>query len=118
MKTHDAILVDVVGLKVLVLLAVQNCSKNLLLRFVMKEHPKFLTSAAILGVEGVKLLLALLYIVLVERRPASSAVEFIKQDKRNTALMCVPATLYSVRLETGDISILGRRLDNEPIQLT
>ena len=43
------------GLKVLALLAVQNSSKNLLLRFVMKEHPKFLKSAAILGVETVKL---------------------------------------------------------------
>mmetsp|Transcript_26836 Transcript_26836/g.63668 ORF Transcript_26836/g.63668 Transcript_26836/m.63668 type:complete len:382 (+) Transcript_26836:101-1246(+) len=86
------------GLKVLVLLAVQNCSKNLLLRFVMKEHPQFLTSAAILSVEFLKMVLSLLYIVLVERRPASSAVEFIKQDRRNTALMCVPATLYSVQM--------------------
>lgn len=86
------------GLKVLVLLAVQNCSKNLLLRFVMKEHPKFLTSAAILGVETVKLVLSLLYIVLVQRRPATSAITFIKQDKRNTILMCVPATLYSIQM--------------------
>lgn len=37
------------GLKVLALLAVQNSSKNLLLRFVMKEKPKFLTSAAVIG---------------------------------------------------------------------
>ncbi|KAL7544513.1 hypothetical protein ACHAWF_007890 [Thalassiosira exigua] len=86
------------GLKVLLLLAVQNCSKNLLLRFVMKEHPKFLTSAAILGVEGVKLVLSLLYIVLVQRRPATSAITFIRQDKRNTFLMAVPATLYSIQM--------------------
>lgn len=86
------------GLKVLALLAVQNSSKNLLLRFVMKEHPKFLKSAAILGVEGVKLVLSLLYIVLVERRPLMSAVTFIKQDKRNTGLMVVPATLYSIQM--------------------
>ena len=102
-KKHDAppapsSSVTSTGLKVLVLLAVQNCSKNLLLRFVMKEHPKFLTSAAILGVESVKMVLALLYIVFIERRPASSAVQFIKQDRRNTALMCVPATLYSVQM--------------------
>lgn len=38
-----------IGLRVLVLLAVQNSSKNLLLRFVMKEKPKFLTSAAVIG---------------------------------------------------------------------
>ena len=86
------------GLKVLLLLAVQNCSKNLLLRFVMKEHPKFLTSAAILGVESVKLILSLLYIILVERRPATSAITFMKQDKRNTLLMAVPATLYSIQM--------------------
>ena len=86
------------GLKVLILLAVQNCSKNLLLRFVMKEHPKFLTSAAILGVETVKLILSLGYIVLVQRRPATSAITFIKQDKRNTLLMGVPATLYSIQM--------------------
>jgi UDP-sugar transporter A1/2/3 len=86
------------GLKVLILLAVQNCSKNLLLRFVMKEHPKFLTSAAVLGVETVKLVLSLLYIAFVEKKPLSSAVEFVKQDKRNTILMAVPATLYSIQM--------------------
>lgn len=86
------------GLKVLILLAVQNCSKNLLLRFVMKEHPKFLTSAAVLGVETVKLVLSLLYIGFVEKKPLSSAVEFIKQDRRNTILMAVPATLYSIQM--------------------
>jgi hypothetical protein len=37
------------GLKVLILLAVQNSSKNLLMRFVMKEKPQFLTSAAVIG---------------------------------------------------------------------
>ena len=86
------------GIKVLILLAVQNCSKNLLLRFVMKEHPKFLTSAAVLGVETVKLLLSLMYIGLVEKKPLMSAVEFVKQDKRNTILMAVPATLYSIQM--------------------
>ncbi|KAL9181515.1 hypothetical protein ACHAXT_010320 [Thalassiosira profunda] len=86
------------GLKVLILLAVQNCSKNLLLRFVMKEHPKFLTSAAILGVEGVKLALSLMYIVFVQKRPVMSAYTFMKQDKRNTMLMVVPATSYSIQM--------------------
>lgn len=86
------------GFNVLLLLAFQNCSKNILLRFVMKEHPKFLTSAAILGVEGVKLVLSLLYIVLIERRPVASAVTFMKQDRRNSLLMVVPATLYSIQM--------------------
>ena len=86
------------GFNVLLLLAFQNCSKNILLRFVMKEHPKFLTSAAILGVEGVKLVLSLMYIVLIERRPVASAVTFMKQDRRNSLLMVVPATLYSIQM--------------------
>jgi UDP-sugar transporter A1/2/3 len=86
------------GFNVLLLLAFQNCSKNILLRFVMKEHPKFLTSAAILGVEGVKLVLSLLYIVLIERRPVTSAVTFMRQDRRNSLLMVVPATLYSIQM--------------------
>mmetsp|Transcript_12540 Transcript_12540/g.26706 ORF Transcript_12540/g.26706 Transcript_12540/m.26706 type:complete len:422 (+) Transcript_12540:264-1529(+) len=86
------------GLKVLILLAIQNSSKNLLLRFVMKEHPKFLKSAAIIGVETVKLVLSLLYIILVDRKPAMSAVTFIRQDKKNTILMAVPATLYSIQM--------------------
>lgn len=64
----------------------------------MKEHPKFLTCAAILGVEGVKLVLSLLYIVVVERRPVTSAVTFMKQDHRNSVLMAVPATLYSIQM--------------------
>jgi hypothetical protein len=41
--------ISAMGLKVLILLAVQNSSKNLLMRFVMKEKPKFLTSAAVIG---------------------------------------------------------------------
>lgn len=41
--------ITAMGLKVLVLLAVQNSSKNLLMRFVMKEKPQFLTSAAVIG---------------------------------------------------------------------
>ena len=42
-------LLSAMGLRVLVLLAVQNSSKNILLRFVMREKPKFLTSAAVIG---------------------------------------------------------------------
>ena len=86
------------GFSVLILLAIQNCSKNLLLRAVMKEHPKFLTSAAILGVESVKLVLSLLYIVCIQRQPILSAYTFMKQDKRNTILMAIPATLYSIQM--------------------
>ena len=93
------------GFYVLLLLAFQNCSKNLLLRHVMKDHPKFLTSAAILGVEGVKLILSLMYIVFIEQRSISSAVTFMKQDQRNTFLMAVPATLYSIQMSLEYIAL-------------
>lgn len=86
------------GMYVLILLAVQNCSKNLLLRFVMKSRPEFLTSAAVIGVELVKLVLSLAHIRLVDRQPLSSAVVFLKQDKRNTILMGVPAACYSLQM--------------------
>ena len=51
--------ISAMGLKVLILLAVQNSSKNLLMRWVMKEKPKFLTSAAVIGSECTKLSLSL-----------------------------------------------------------
>ena len=93
------------GFYVLLLLAFQNCSKNLLLRHVMKDHPKFLTSAAILGVEGLKLILSLMYIVFIEQRSVYSAVTFMKQDQRNTLLMAVPATLYSIQMSLEYIAL-------------
>eukprot|EP00956_Cyclotella_meneghiniana_P018583 scaffold31011_cov47-Cyclotella_meneghiniana.AAC.3 len=86
------------GLYVLILLAFQNCSKNLLLRFVMKEHPKFLTSAAVIGIESVKLLLCLLYISFIDKQPLYTVVIFMKRDQKNTILMGVPAALYSIQM--------------------
>jgi len=64
----------------------------------MKEHPKFLTSAAVIGVEFVKLVLCILYIVFIEKRSPYSAVVFLRGDRRNTLLMGVPAALYSVQM--------------------
>jgi UDP-sugar transporter A1/2/3 len=85
------------GLKVLILLAVQNCSKNLLMRYVMKEKPQFLTSAAVIGVEMTKLTLSTLFILFVDRRPLSSIWVFLKEDYRNTLLLCVPAAAYNLQ---------------------
>jgi UDP-sugar transporter A1/2/3 len=85
------------GLKVLILLAVQNCSKNLLMRYVMKEKPQFLTSAAVIGVEMTKLTLSTLFILLVDRRPLSSIWVFLMEDYRNTLLLCVPAAAYNLQ---------------------
>ena len=86
------------GLKVLVLLAFQNSSKNLLMRFVMKEKPKFLTSAAVIGSECIKLTLSILYILLVERKSPTTIVEYFRQDWTNTILVTVPASAYNLQM--------------------
>ena len=53
------------GLKVLALLAFQNCSKNLIMRYAVQDKPDFLYSAAVIGSELTKLTLSVLYIILV-----------------------------------------------------
>jgi solute carrier family 35 (UDP-sugar transporter), member A1/2/3 len=86
------------ALFVLILLAVQNCSKNLLMRFVMKDQPKFLTSAAVLGSESIKLTLSVLYILLVLRKSPLSIIKFLRADQRNTLLLSVPASAYNLQM--------------------
>ena len=86
------------GLQVLILLAVQNCSKNLLLRYVMKDRPDFLTSAAVLGCEATKLTLSVLYILLIDRRSLGSIYQFLKDDYRNMILLSVPAAAYNFQM--------------------
>lgn len=86
------------GLAVLCLLAVQNCSKNLLMRFVMKDQPKFLTSAAVLGSECIKLSLSVAYILFVQRKSAATIVRYLREDVRNTLLLVVPASAYNLQM--------------------
>lgn len=90
--------VSSLGLKILVLLAFQNCFKNLLMRYVMKAKPDFLTSAAVIGVELVKLVLCILYIVLIDKRSLYSIYEFMRDDHRNSMLLCIPAAAYSFQM--------------------
>lgn len=90
--------ISTMGLRVLVLLAVQNSSKNLLMRYVMKEKPQFLTSAAVIGSECTKLTLSTLYILLVERKSFASIVQYFKDDWRNTLLVSVPASAYNLQM--------------------
>jgi UDP-sugar transporter A1/2/3 len=97
-KTAPPGTLTAMGLRVLILLAVQNCSKNLLLRYVMKEKPGFLTSAAVIGVEGIKLVLSTLYILFVDRRPISSIYTFLRDDHRNSMLLAIPAAAYSFQM--------------------
>ena len=86
------------GLKVLALLALQNSCKNILMRFVMKDQPSFLLSTAVITIESLKLLMASLYIVLVERQSLQTIVSFLKDHKRNTLLLCIPASAYSLQM--------------------
>ena len=85
------------GLKVLVMLAVQNCSKNLLTRYVLTDTPKFLYSAAVIGSELTKLTLSILYILLVDRRSIGSIFTFLKQDIDNMKLLIIPASVYNLQ---------------------
>jgi UDP-sugar transporter A1/2/3 len=97
-NVSPASIVSRTGLMVLVLLAVQNCSKNLLMRYVMKDSPKFLTSAAVLASEFIKLTLSVLYIVFVDKKPIKSISQYLKDDMRNTLLLAVPASAYNLQM--------------------
>ena len=85
------------GLKVLLLLAFQNCTKNLVVRYVMKDQPKFLTSAAVIGSETLKLSLSVSYILFVEKQSLSSIITFIRQNWYTTMLVLVPASAYNLQ---------------------
>ena len=86
------------GLKVLILLAVQNSSKNLLMRYVMKEKPEFLTSAAVIGSECTKLSLSLFYILCIEKQSFQTIIQYFKDDWKNTMLVTVPASAYNLQM--------------------
>eukprot|EP00522_Entomoneis_paludosa_P002306 CAMPEP_0172470986 /NCGR_PEP_ID=MMETSP1065-20121228/67584_1 /TAXON_ID=265537 /ORGANISM="Amphiprora paludosa, Strain CCMP125" /LENGTH=427 /DNA_ID=CAMNT_0013229069 /DNA_START=69 /DNA_END=1352 /DNA_ORIENTATION=+ len=90
-----ASVISSLGLTVLLICAVQNCAKNLIMRSVMKDQPKFLTSAAVLGSECLKLTLSVGYILLVQRKSLGSIVQYLKDDMRNTLLLIVPASAYN-----------------------
>jgi len=103
------------GLRILILLALQNCGKNILMRFIMKEQPKFLHSTAVIVVELLKLSFAIIYIQFFELPQASKSVDteertysgsnalisisrFVRDDWRNTMLLIVPAGAYSLQM--------------------
>jgi len=90
--------ISTMGLKVLLLLAVQNSSKNLLMRYVMKEKPTFLTSAAVIGSECIKFTLSILYILLIEKNSIGSVIQYFKDDWKNTLLVSVPASAYNLQM--------------------
>jgi len=87
-----------VGFRVLCLLAVQNCSKNLLMRYVMQDKPKFLTSAAVIAVGALKLVMSAMYIVCGEGKTPESIFVFLKKDWKTSLLLMVPAMAYTVQM--------------------
>jgi UDP-sugar transporter A1/2/3 len=64
----------------------------------MKEKPNFLTSAAVIGVEIVKLILCVLYILLIDKRPLSSIYTFMRDDYKHAILLTIPAAAYSFQM--------------------
>ena len=97
-EKNDGNGISSMGLKVLLLLAVQNCGKNLLMRYVMKDKPEFLTSAAVIGSECTKLSLSLFYILCIEKKPFDSIIQYFKDDWKNTMLVAVPASAYNLQM--------------------
>jgi UDP-sugar transporter A1/2/3 len=97
--------ITAMGLKVLILLAVQNSSKNLLMRYVMKEKPDFLSSAAVIGSECTKLSLSLFYILCIEKQSVASIIKYFKDDWKNTLLVSVPASAYNLQMSLEYIAL-------------
>jgi UDP-sugar transporter A1/2/3 len=97
-KASSGTVITSMGLKVLLLLAVQNSSKNLLMRYVMKEKPQFLTSAAVIASECLKLTASTCYILFYERKSVASIIQYFKEDWRNTMLVAVPASAYNLQM--------------------
>ena len=89
--------ISVAGMKVLLLLAFQNCSKNLIMRYAMQTKPDILYSAAVIGSETTKLTLSVLYILFVDGGSFASIWRFLKLDYKNMVLLCVPATVYNIQ---------------------
>ena len=87
------------GYIVLFLLAIQNCSKNLLMRYVMKDAPKFFTSTAVLCCECMKFTLSVVYITMIQKKSFRSIYIYLKYDMRNTLLLAVPATAYNFQMK-------------------
>lgn len=90
-------IVSKTGLFVLLLLALHNCFHTLLMRFVMKGRPKFLTSSAVLGTEVLKLVSSVCFIVFYEKKTFQSIIQYLKEDYRNTLLLIVPAAAYNLQ---------------------
>jgi len=110
--------IDNLAIRILLLLAAQNSGKNILMRYVMKEKPQFLHSTAVIVVELLKLFFAFLYIQFYEipqsyklsnlegqnevskqsKNALVSIFQHIRGDSKNTLLLIVPASAYSLQM--------------------
>lgn len=98
-KDSSSTSISQTGYKVLLLLALQNSFKNLLMRYVMIEKPQFLLSTAVITVELLKLLFSVTYIVFYQKGSLTSIYRFVfKDDRQNTILVSVPASCYIMQM--------------------
>ena len=82
------------GLKVLVLLAFQNCVKNLVMRAAVSGDAHFLYSAAVIATEGTKCLSSTLYVLCTGGSPQTIYL-YLRTEWRKFALLAVPAGIYN-----------------------
>jgi UDP-sugar transporter A1/2/3 len=87
------------GLKVLLMLAFQNCFKTLLARHILTDTPDFLYSAAVIETEAIKLVLAWFYILFIEKKslPSSWKLLWTPHSIQNMKMLIVPASVYIVQ---------------------
>ena len=97
--TNERSFVSNKGLFVLGLLAFQNCFKNLLMRYVMVEKPKFLLSTAVITVELLKFFFSASYIIFYQKESLFGIYKFIfRDDWNNSLLLIVPASCYIIQM--------------------
>jgi len=84
------------GLRVLLLLVLQTCVKNVLMQVVMKERPKFLLSTAVITAQLLKLVFSATYIRFGLQQSVWSILTVLRDDWYNTLLLIIPCAAYSL----------------------
>jgi len=82
------------GLKVLALLAVQNCVKNLVTRLAVQGEAHFLYSAAVIATEGTKCTASICYVLATGGSPLG-IYRYLRAEWRKFLLLMVPAGIYN-----------------------
>ena len=84
----------------LILLALQNCSQMLLMRFAV-THNSYLSSTAVVMQEFIKLCISLSFLVIIDGNTPQGVVSLVKQQvfdrPSETAKMAVPGVLYAIQ---------------------